>query len=296
MTKTRFLFPLLSGLTLLAAACGSEMESPGESDTDEAINALTTPVPCAVAKPSGLQITPPWAPGVTHTIWHGYGTGKHLNACHLYKSNDQFALDFDLTLGESVRPIAPGIVKYAGPATGGWDGYGNIVFIEHIVDGVAYHSLYAHLNSVNVTKGQSVQRSTTIGGAGWSGLSDPSATHLHLAVYKGALFQESPSGTGPYGGKAMVPEVMTKCTKNGGSSCENLVAGDVLTREATSSSCGSSCTVCILNARPDILPFYQANGWDTSCGNRDNIVNNWCGIDPAGCNAVKNGICSAQCL
>jgi hypothetical protein len=60
-------------------------------------------------------------------------------------------------------------------------------------------------------------------------------------------------------------------------------------------SCGSACTQCILGKRTDILPFYAANGWDTGCGNRDAIVSNWCGIDPAGCAAQKSGACAAAC-
>lgn len=57
--------------------------------------------------------------------------------------------------------------------------------------------------------------------------------------------------------------------------------------------CGTAVTQCILNARPDILPFYQNNGWPTSCSNRDSIVNNWCGIDPTACNNLKSGPCAA---
>ncbi len=232
MTKTRFAFPLLSGLVLLVAACAPEMESPDELDTEDSIEALTNPVACAVAKPSAFKITPPWAPGVSHQILQGYGSGLHQYACRSNGSNDYFALDFNLALGEAVMPIADGTILYAGPATGGWSGYGNIVFVEHIINGVRYQSLYAHLNSVEVLKGQAVKRNTRIGGAGNSGTS---AVHLHLAVYRGALLQEIVGSTGPYGGAAMVPEAFTKCTKSGGA-CENLVSGDVLLREATTTS------------------------------------------------------------
>jgi hypothetical protein len=57
--------------------------------------------------------------------------------------------------------------------------------------------------------------------------------------------------------------------------------------------CGTALTQCIISYRPDILPFYASN-WDTSCGDRDAIIQNWCGIDPAGCNALRYGApCSA---
>jgi hypothetical protein len=61
-------------------------------------------------------------------------------------------------------------------------------------------------------------------------------------------------------------------------------------------SCGNACTACVLQQRTDILPFYQSNGWDTSCGNRNAIVTNWCGIDPSGCASVKTGgACRSSC-
>lgn len=60
-------------------------------------------------------------------------------------------------------------------------------------------------------------------------------------------------------------------------------------------TCGSACAQCVLAARTDVLPFYQRNGWDTSCGNRDAILANWCSIDPSGCASVKNGTCAASC-
>jgi hypothetical protein len=52
------------------------------------------------------------------------------------------------------------------------------------------------------------------------------------------------------------------------------------------------CSACILSNRGDILPFYQANGWDISQSNWDNIIANWCGIDPAGC-AEQRALCNS---
>lgn len=232
MTKTQCIIPLLSGLVLLAAACAPEMESSDELELEETSQALTSPAACTFPKPAAFRITPPWAPGVSHQILQGYASGLHQYACRTNGTNDYYALDFNLALGESVMPIAEGTVVYAGPATGGWAGYGNIVFVEHIVNGIPYQSLYAHLDTVAVVGGQTVKRNTRLGGAGSTGTS---SVHLHLAVYRGALFQWVTGSMGPYGGAAMVPEAFTKCTKNGGS-CENLVTGDVLTRDATTTS------------------------------------------------------------
>ena len=60
-------------------------------------------------------------------------------------------------------------------------------------------------------------------------------------------------------------------------------------------TCGSACTHCILDERTDILPAFSSWGWDTSCGNRNAVVDEWCKIDPAGCSQVKTSRCSLKC-
>jgi murein DD-endopeptidase MepM/ murein hydrolase activator NlpD len=278
---------IATALALSTAACQVE---PSE-EVSEAAAPLTSPVAGAVAKPSTWTIVPPWASGVSHTVSQGYGVNLHQHTNATGNSNDHYALDLNLGLNEAVYPIASGTVTYAGPASGGWASYGNIVFLTHAVGGVNYQSLYAHLSSVSVTSGSSVTTGTIIGRAGNTGTS---AVHLHLAVYKGASFSSAAGATGPYGGNAVVPEAFSSCTKSGGS-CENLVYGNVLAKSAA--TCGSSCTQCVLGQRTDILPFYQSSGWDTSCPNRDAIVSNWCGLDPTGCVTAKSSTtCQASCI
>jgi len=134
-----------------------------------------------------------------------------------------------------VYPIAGGTVIYAGPAQGGWAGYGNIVFLNHVISGVNYQSLYAHLASVAVSSG-TVTTSTLIGRAGNIGTS---SVHLHLAIYKQASFSNVSGARGPYGGNAVVPEAFSSCTRSGGS-CENLVVNNVLVKSSSSiPPCGS---------------------------------------------------------
>lgn len=285
-TTRRTTLGIAAALALSAAACQVE---PAE-EVSEAAAPLTSPVAGAVAKPSTWTIVPPWASGLSHSVLQGYGVNLHQNTSSTGSSNDYYALDLNLGLNEAVYPIASGTVIYAGPATGGWAGYGNIVFLNHVVGTVNYQSLYAHLSSVAVTSG-SVTTGTLIGRAGSTGTS---SVHLHLAIYRGASFANTSSGIGPYGGNAVVPEALASCTKGGGS-CENLVAGNVLAKAAA--TCGSSCTQCVLNLRTDILPFYQSSGWDTSCPNRDAIVSNWCGLDPTGCVTAKSSTtCQASCI
>lgn len=188
--------------------------------------APTAPAPGAEPKPVGFAVSPPWAGGRTHRIMQGYGAGMHRNTNLLDRTNDHHALDFDLTLGESVHPVAAGTVRHAGDATGGWSAYGKIVFVDH---GNGYQSMYAHLDSTDVKAGDAVTTATRLGGAGSSGTI---AVHLHLALYHRAQFQNNEFGVGPYGGVAVVPEVFASCTKDGGP-CELLAPGAALTNTAS---------------------------------------------------------------
>ncbi len=148
---------------------------------------MTAPMPGAVSKNPNWKISLPWESSKTFRVLVGYGEGEHA------KRMDLHALDFNLGLNDEVRPIANGKVVYAGSATGGWSPYGKIVFLDHEN---GYQTLYAHLNYIasGITAGTRVDPNRTIGGAGGTG---GWQVHLHLALYKDALFYDSPTAKGP---------------------------------------------------------------------------------------------------
>lgn len=61
--------------------------------------------------------------------------------------------------------------------------YGNVVFISHSIDGQIYTTVYAHMNSRNVSTGQVVSKGQKVGYQGNTGQSF--GQHLHFELHKG---------------------------------------------------------------------------------------------------------------
>mgnify|MGYP001160602982 FL=1 len=91
--------------------------------------------------------------------------------------------DFSASGGTPILAVADGTVTVAG-ASGG---YGNLIVIEHTIDGQTVATAYAHMwdRGVHVNVGERVQAGQHIGDVGSSGLS--TGPHLH--------FEVRPSGT-----------------------------------------------------------------------------------------------------
>ncbi|WP_404459565.1 murein hydrolase activator EnvC family protein [Sutcliffiella horikoshii] len=62
--------------------------------------------------------------------------------------------------------------------------YGNVVFITHYIDGQTWTTVYAHLESLGVSAGQSVSKGQFIGNMGNTGFS--TGPHLHFELHKGS--------------------------------------------------------------------------------------------------------------
>jgi murein DD-endopeptidase MepM/ murein hydrolase activator NlpD len=80
-------------------------------------------------------------------------------------------VDYAAPTGTPVRTIGEGLVEFAGEQRG----YGNVIYIRHRNNQM---TVYAHLSSIGVRKGQRVEQGQRIGAVGSTGAS--TGPHLHL--------------------------------------------------------------------------------------------------------------------
>lgn len=210
--------PLLALLPTLAVVAVLPSSTCGCAPAGETLTPLEAGT---IGLPQGFEISAPWEEGRRHRITKAYGVRGHAGTNRPTRSNDLYALDFDMEQGEPVLSVADGRVRYAGPASGGWASYGNIVLVEH---GQGISSLYAHLHNVGVGAGDRVAGGGQVGTAGDSGGSF--GAHLHLALYKDVKLANGPGGTGPYGGASVLPEPFGETRRVG------LTAGQCIEVEA----------------------------------------------------------------
>ncbi len=85
-------------------------------------------------------------------------------------------VDFSAPTGTEIHVSGDGVVESA--SRSGY-GYGNKIIVDH---GYGYKTVYAHLNSFDVRRGQKVKRGQVIGKVGNSGLS--TSPHLHYEVIR----------------------------------------------------------------------------------------------------------------
>ncbi|ALS77325.1 murein hydrolase activator EnvC family protein [Planococcus kocurii] len=94
-------------------------------------------------------------------------------------AESHLGMDIANVTGTPISAAASGIVSYAG----NMGGYGNVVIVTHSINGQTHATVYAHMNSINVSVGQSVSQGQQVGGMGSTGRS--TGTHLHFEIHVG---------------------------------------------------------------------------------------------------------------
>lgn len=94
-------------------------------------------------------------------------------------------IDTKLGAKAPIYAIAEGVVSYVGDQSS----YGLVVRIKHLIDGVKYESLYAHLSKINVKIGQQVNQGDIIGIIGKTGNS--TGVHVHVELHVNGYWSSS---------------------------------------------------------------------------------------------------------
>ncbi len=90
-------------------------------------------------------------------------------------------VDLGYPAGEPVAVMGAGKVAFAGP----WSGYGNCVIVTHPNGDT---TLYAHMDTIDVERGQIVVQYQTVGTVGSTGYS--TGPHLHLEWWHDGQYQD----------------------------------------------------------------------------------------------------------
>ncbi len=173
-------------------------------------------------KSEGVDVAPegfrlPFAGHATWSTYRGHhpSEGRDMSP----KSPDAWDGTVRAALGGTV--IFASSVGDCGPR-----GYGNVLVLEHLIDGTHYQSIYAHLSAFYVGLGDTPAKGAAIGFYGSTGCS--TANHLHFEIRQGsvaaAAFTGAPANvdhisgvnvvgsSGCCGGDAIGPSVNTGVT------------------------------------------------------------------------------------
>lgn len=116
------------------------------------------------------------------TLTQGYGP-----ASGQYGYTFHNGIDLAAVKGTPVVAAASGQVIVAR----NYGAYGNHIMMSHQINGVTYITVYAHLDRINVVKGQTVTKGTAIGAVGNTGNSF--GNHLHFEVHRNSYVYSSSS-------------------------------------------------------------------------------------------------------
>lgn len=109
-------------------------------------------------------------PPVSAPVAVGFAPQKQPNSMSYVRHS---GLTFAVEAGTSVHAVAAGLVVFAGTM----EGFGQVIIIDH---GQQYHSVYAHLKSLELQVGDTPERGARIGESGQSGSFDGPKLYFEL--------------------------------------------------------------------------------------------------------------------
>ncbi|TWT04882.1 murein hydrolase activator EnvC [Planomicrobium sp. CPCC 101079] len=133
-----------------------------------ASNSMSSYTAPAKVSSSGF-ITPTSGRFTSKFGWRNIGDGPEFHQ----------GVDIANSVGTNVKAAASGYVSFSGSM----GGYGNVVILTHSINGQTHATVYAHLNSIDVSAGQEVSQGQRVGGMGNTGRS--TGSHLHFEIHVG---------------------------------------------------------------------------------------------------------------
>ena len=149
-----------------AAAAAAKASNSSNSSNNSGGGSSTVEAPPSNGtwiKPTNGRLTSPYG-------WRNIGAGPEFH----------YGVDLANSTGTPIWAAADGVVSYAAPLSS----YGNVVIITHSINGEIHTTVYAHLNSFNVSVGSEVSQGQQIGTMGMTGR--VTGPHLHFEVHIGA--------------------------------------------------------------------------------------------------------------
>lgn len=122
--------------------------------------------------PGSCGVIQDGAVGTGSFIWPS--STHYLSGYDYSPQTNHFAIDIKGDLGQAIWAADSGVIVYAG-----WNnfGYGNMVVIDH---GDGWQTLYAHMDQIYISCGQSVFQGTPIGTVGMTG--NTTGPHIHFEM------------------------------------------------------------------------------------------------------------------
>jgi murein DD-endopeptidase MepM/ murein hydrolase activator NlpD len=99
----------------------------------------------------------------------------------LQRMRQHNGVDYGAPVGTPVRSVADGVVEFAGTQ----NGYGKVVEVRH---GKERSTLYGHLSSIGVVKGQRIEQGQHLGAVGMTGMT--TGPHLHFEFRVNGVHQD----------------------------------------------------------------------------------------------------------
>lgn len=145
-----------------APAAPAAAPAPTPAPAPAPVVSYTAPISADFIRPTTGRFTSDFG-------WRDIGAGQEFHQ----------GVDIANSVGTNVVSAAHGFVSYAGSM----GGYGNVVIVTHSINGQTHATVYAHLNSIGVSVGQSVSQGQSVGQMGNTGRSFGS--HLHFEIHVG---------------------------------------------------------------------------------------------------------------